>query len=212
VNKIKLHIVQIKVDYNFNFENYLHHFDNVTKSKILAYKQRKDQVVAFTSAWLKQYYLAHYLNLQPQATTIEYTKYHRPTLYIKDNKSDYKDQLVDFNIAHSGEYVVMAIIQGAIVGIDIEKIDYAINPNELSPIVFSDSEQLLVVNDNHKFFTLWTKKEALIKAHGFGFLDDYYKNTRLSLANFQETENGISLYSYQPADDYLAALCVLDRY
>lgn len=76
---------------------------------------------------------------------------------------------MDFNISHSGGYVVCALCTAARVGIDIE---------EMRPIDISDfkaqmtrgqwEEMMRSENRLEKFFTLWTQKEAVIKADGRG--------------------------------------------
>ena len=76
---------------------------------------------------------------------------------------------VDFNISHSGEYIVCAIGKEVRVGIDIE---------EIKPVDFSDFENLMTTeqwmiirNSNNplkSFFTFWAIKESIIKADGRG--------------------------------------------
>jgi 4'-phosphopantetheinyl transferase len=90
---------------------------------------------------------------------IQYTEYGRPYL-----RAD-----VDFNIAHSGKYVVCAITKGLRLGIDIEEIqpidlgDFTsqFTPEELQKIACA-------VDSYHEFYRLWTIKEAVIKADGRG--------------------------------------------
>ncbi len=76
---------------------------------------------------------------------------------------------LDFNIAHSGSYVVCAISEHCRVGIDIEKIqtqdldpfNYTLNAAELDSILSSETPYEL-------FYNTWTKKEAITKADGRG--------------------------------------------
>ena len=76
---------------------------------------------------------------------------------------------IDFNISHSGNKVVAVLANSGVVGIDIE---------ETTPIrwleyedSFSSDEWTLLCRSNEPektFFDLWTKKESLSKAYGFG--------------------------------------------
>ncbi|MDX6191915.1 4'-phosphopantetheinyl transferase superfamily protein [Flavobacterium sp. Fl-318] len=76
---------------------------------------------------------------------------------------------IDFNISHSGNFVICAIAQKAKLGIDIEVI---------TPIDFKDYNYILTAEEWQKihlsedplksFFRLWTMKESLIKAVGNG--------------------------------------------
>jgi 4'-phosphopantetheinyl transferase len=76
---------------------------------------------------------------------------------------------MDFNISHSGEYVVCALCREGRVGIDIEKIrpidvtDFQgqMTPRQWEAIVASECPE-------DTFFRLWTQKEAVIKADGGG--------------------------------------------
>lgn len=165
----------------------------------MSYRYKKDQVIAFTSELIKYYYLANFCNILPIDIKIDYTSYGRP--FIVNSK-------LDFNISHAGEYLVLAIIDSSKVGIDIEECDNSINPAELGSIVFSSVEQELIDNDINKFFKLWTKKEALIKAHGTGFGSDFYKNTRLNLDSTEFIKNGI-ICCNKVFSNYYLAVCVL---
>lgn len=90
---------------------------------------------------------------------IKLDKFQRPFLNGK----------IDFNISHSGDYVVCAVSKNNRVGIDIEKIrpinipdfEYVLTPDEL--------HQLLIDKDaTATFYKIWTQKEAVIKANGKG--------------------------------------------
>ena len=91
-------------------------------------------------------------------TNLKYTQYDRP----------FFDDLLDFNIAHSGAYILCAISITNKVGIDVE---------EIQPIPFSDFEsnftatewETIIQAENYTpFFTFWTRKEAFLKAIGKG--------------------------------------------
>jgi 4'-phosphopantetheinyl transferase len=94
---------------------------------------------------------------------IMYSIFQRPALCCQ----------VDFNISHSGNFIVCAISDESRVGIDIEKYtsinfqDYSrcMKPNEWNTI--NDSEQ-----PEYKFLDYWTKKEAVIKGNGQGLSID----------------------------------------
>ncbi|GAA4115425.1 4'-phosphopantetheinyl transferase superfamily protein [Aquimarina addita] len=91
--------------------------------------------------------------------TIKRTKYGKP--YFVDSS-------FAFNISHSGEYIVCVIStdEQEHLGIDIEKI---------KPIVIEDfsgifsSKEKKEIDNYDKFYTCWTRKEAIVKADGRGF-------------------------------------------
>ena len=90
---------------------------------------------------------------------LKYNEYGRPNLPGE----------IDFNISHSGEYVLCGIGRGLQVGVDIE---------EIKPVDFNDftnlmtSEQWNTINGSkdpqRSFFRFWAIKESIIKADGRG--------------------------------------------
>lgn len=94
---------------------------------------------------------------------VMYSVFHRPALFGG----------LDFNISHSGNYIVCAISNESRVGIDIEKYtsinfqDYSscMKPTEWTTI--NGSEQ-----PEKKFLDYWTQKEAVIKGNGQGLSID----------------------------------------
>jgi 4'-phosphopantetheinyl transferase len=76
---------------------------------------------------------------------------------------------IDFNISHSGAYVVCAISDEGRVGVDIE---------EIKPIEFDDFKETMTVaqwaeiggsaHPYTTFFSYWTQYESVIKADGRG--------------------------------------------
>jgi 4'-phosphopantetheinyl transferase len=123
---------------------------------------------------------------------LEYTKYRRP--YFKDD--------FNFNISHSGEYVVCAFSKQTTIGIDIEKI---------SEIDFHDFERTmtslqwqdiyLASEPYRSFFENWTMKESIIKADGRGL--------SIPLKEILERNN---IVSYKGIDWYLNRFRIDDNY
>jgi 4'-phosphopantetheinyl transferase len=78
-----------------------------------------------------------------------------------------------FNLSHSGDHIYLAFSPFE-VGIDAEKnnLDF-----DLQPVVdacFSGEESAMLSTEEyrHHFYTIWTRKEALLKATGEGLCDD----------------------------------------
>lgn len=67
-----------------------------------------------------------------------------------------------FSLSHSGEYVLLAV-SDAPVGADIEKI------HPVRPRLFSHMATEEELESDMDFFTLFTRKEAMMKASGLGF-------------------------------------------
>ena len=80
---------------------------------------------------------------------------------------------ISFNVSHSGSYGLIAVSPLGKVGVDIEECIPRRNLGLLIESVLTPDEQAeLTATQEHRklraFFTLWTFKEALSKAHGMG--------------------------------------------
>lgn len=92
---------------------------------------------------------------------LKYNDYNRP--FIDGN--------IDFNISHSGEYVVCAIVKNSRLGIDIEHIR-EINLNDFRNVMTKEQWKDIYSSDDkyRKFFDYWSIKESVIKADSRGLL------------------------------------------
>ncbi|WP_338356160.1 4'-phosphopantetheinyl transferase family protein [Yeosuana marina] len=122
-------------------------------------------------------------------------------LNYSPNGKPYFESDINFNISHSGNYVLCAIGKKINVGVDIE---------EIKPIQFKDFKNIMsqqqwflirnAENSTKRFFDFWVIKESVVKAAGDGLtsgLDkiwiDYsfaeYNNKKWNLNLFQIDEN-----------------------
>lgn len=79
-----------------------------------------------------------------------------------------------FNASHSGDLVVCAVARAEHVGVDVERRRDRVNVDALaarnfSPIELAAFGRIPAVQRTEAFFTVWTRKEAYIKAIGTGF-------------------------------------------
>ncbi|MFD2943344.1 4'-phosphopantetheinyl transferase family protein [Flavobacterium notoginsengisoli] len=90
---------------------------------------------------------------------IRYNKFGRPFL----------DDSIDFNISHSGKFVVCAIGKGIKLGIDIETI-VDVDFSDFKDVMTFEQWKVILESDNPKktFFKMWTIKESVIKAEAKG--------------------------------------------
>lgn len=113
--------------------------------------------------------LSRYLNKAPHEIQFFYSKLGKPYLSSSTNHST----PLQFNISHSGNYVLYAIANNVPVGIDIECFKYEMDflavakefctARELAKLSsLPCNEQCLA------FYRCWTRKEAFIKAIGQG--------------------------------------------
>jgi 4'-phosphopantetheinyl transferase len=82
---------------------------------------------------------------------------------------------ITFNLAHSGDIALIAISLGMDVGIDIEKVNPALDLVSIARRCFAPGERKRLASVSpsvmaERFFTIWTRKEAYLKGRGDGLL------------------------------------------
>ncbi|WP_161500668.1 4'-phosphopantetheinyl transferase family protein [Embleya scabrispora] len=77
---------------------------------------------------------------------------------------------LDFSISHAGERVVLAVVEGAEVGVDVERI--ATVAGILSSAELAAQGRLPARSRAVDAITRWTRKEALLKVYGLGLTVD----------------------------------------
>jgi 4'-phosphopantetheinyl transferase len=88
------------------------------------------------------------------------------------------DGNLHFNASHSGGKALIAIAPTE-VGVDIERIDSSVDLAAVARSVFAPAEIAMLRNAPERkaldvFFSLWTRKEAYLKATGRGFSSDLH--------------------------------------
>ena len=83
------------------------------------------------------------------------------------------DSTLDFNVSHSEAMAAVAIARGGRVGVDVEWHGRDTALRDLVPDVMGVRESALLATleadeFTRAFFGCWTRKEALVKAHGIG--------------------------------------------
>jgi len=111
--------------------------------------------------------LGNYLSLEPRDVELRLGPQDKPEL------ASPAIPRLEFNLSHSDEAALFAFAAGRRVGVDIERIRSRADVNGVAQEVFTPAEieKLSDAPEQEKedlFFTLWTQKEALIKAAGLG--------------------------------------------
>lgn len=107
--------------------------------------------------------LGQYFGTRPNAVPICIAEHGKP----------FVQHPLQFSVTHSGDVIAYAFCLGTKVGIDVERIDPAIDMSHLAERIFSDPELHLFRKLDHRekvgvLFATWTRKEALLKALGKG--------------------------------------------
>ncbi|MBQ0140132.1 MAG: 4'-phosphopantetheinyl transferase superfamily protein [Kurthia sp.] len=128
------------------------------QNRILKYKHWQDRQRALLGSALVRWTIRTFTNLQH--IQIARDKTGRPYLVGENHWKG------DFNLSHSGEWIVMAMTNDGHVGVDVEKIAHF--NEEVMAYVMSEAE-INLINEKSKqnrinsFYELWTKKEAIYK-------------------------------------------------
>ncbi|SKB83400.1 Phosphopantetheinyl transferase [Lachnospiraceae bacterium] len=111
------------------------------------------------------YLLSKYLKLKDDSA-LTFNEYGRPQL-----SGDYEGNCTDFSISHSDNYVVLAVSPIPI-GADIENAERITLPVLKRVLPPADYEHIEKNSDQTTRAKFWTKVEAVLKAHGTGFMLD----------------------------------------
>jgi len=141
-------------------DRYLPGFSPEITKDILRYRRWQDAQLSLLGKVLLQYGLKTYYNISD------------PETGSLPNKKPYlKGHDLHFNISHSKDLVVCAIAEYPL-GIDIEFNDPDIHDPDFTFQMTSNEFRKIQDSENKikAFFTYWTRKEAVIKAHGAGMM------------------------------------------
>lgn len=164
-----------------------------------------------------RYILGQYLQQPPNLLEFGRTERGKPFLNALNAKK------LKFNVSHSHELAVYAIMQKHEIGIDVEYLRPMPDAEQIATRFFSPHEQnaLLALPPEQRvraFFACWTRKEAFIKAIGEGLyhpLDQFSVSIALDeparliqIATNPLGTRSWTLHAFTPAPGYVAALAV----
>lgn len=112
--------------------------------------------------------LGRYTGESPSALRLETGSFGKPALDERCNP-----RRLSFNVSHSGAYALLAFGVGVHVGVDVERVRSEKEVTEVASSVLQASEyerlmSLPPLERRLAFFRAWTRKEALVKALGYG--------------------------------------------
>ena len=165
--------------------------------------------------------LGHYVQRPPQALTFSYNDYGKPALEGPNSRTP-----LFFNLSHSHNLVLYAVVYGRDLGIDIEYVRPDFARDQIAEQFFSPRENVELRALTHAqhtigFFNCWTRKEAYIKARGQGLslpLDQFDVSLTpgepavlLQTRDIPTEAARWSLQELHPGPGYIAALAVEGR-
>ncbi len=153
-----------------------------------------------TSRGLLRHMLGRYLGARPEEVPI----------CIADHGKPFVRHPLQFSVTHSADVIAYAFCLGTRVGIDVERVDPAIDMPHLAKGIFSDEELGFFRGLGHSekigmLFAMWTRKEALLKVLGKG-LTEPMRGIRLPVQPASQPQTGLvfsrshRLVQYRVAD------------
>jgi 4'-phosphopantetheinyl transferase len=164
INNSEVHIWRINIRQNLSSLNQFKALLNPAElARAGKYLQQKDHDRFIVSRGAQRIILGWYLHTPAQQLQFVLGDNKKPYLVSKDGYP------LHYNLSHSGDWIVLAIATSQ-VGTDVEFIDEAFKFQEILPDNFSKEEAAYINQEDstERFFTLWTRKEAILKATGQG--------------------------------------------
>lgn len=152
--------------------------------------------------------LAEMLQCQPHEVPVILSKHKKPVIGSAERE-------LHFSISHSGDHILIGISSKE-VGVDIEYINSAYDPGNVMQYSFNE-EEISFANDDpaktsHRFYLLWTRKEALLKATGKGLTSKLPEITAIDgkrkvAHDVIESTGNYIVSSLSIDDSYIASIC-----
>jgi 4'-phosphopantetheinyl transferase len=189
--------------------SYIDHFLSVLTpdeiNRANKYLRKEDHDSFIISRGSLRFILSKYLNISPSAIRFQPEKNHKPFI-------DYPETDIQFNLSDTHGMVMISVGREPL-GVDVEYIKPEFHYDDILPLNFNQPEiDFIRENDRLKrFFILWTRKEALLKATGIG-LTDYLPKIQSLDGEFQfngsiiSTQNNWQLSSFMPHSGYVATI------
>jgi 4'-phosphopantetheinyl transferase len=192
-----IHILWCKIDATQNFQLYLEKVPKRMQNNILRYRKREDQ-------WLQ---VLGKLLLVKGMNSLGYKGFDLNELRYTNHNRPYAEGKPDFNISHSGAYVMCALSPKQTIGIDIEA-HKDIELQDFKSILSAEEWQEVSHAKDAllQFFTYWTAKESLLKAEGSGITVELDKvHIQKTYGTFEQKNWFLQKIDFDPA--YSVHLC-----
>jgi len=215
-----VHVWRVNLDCNISDVHNMRHILSLDEqNRADRYYFKEDGEHFILTRGMLRVILSYYLDKEPSELCFSYSSYGKPNLV------DWFDKVpLRFNVSHSCGLVLCAVAQNREVGIDLERILFDIDYEQIAKQFFSPGEyaELMEIPNVEQrikaFYDCWTRKEAYIKAKGEGLslpLDQFDVSltpgepARLLRHNrFPQEVIRWSLKEIQPANGYAASLAV----
>ena len=188
--------------------------DEIARAQRLRIPQKRADFTAARTAL--RVLLAGYLGITPRQVELAYLPDGKPVLADHEMAAT-----LQFNLSHSGDWMLLALSQGIALGVDIERVRPLEGQGWALAQLFSAEERELLAalpaaQRDAAFITAWTLKEAVGKADGRG-IRAQVDSADLLRTWFSQTDAqpcrsgnlaGYQIAQFNPAEGYCAALAL----
>ncbi|MGN7205930.1 4'-phosphopantetheinyl transferase family protein [Pedobacter sp. SAFR-022] len=159
----------------------------------------KDRINYLVRAYYVRRILSCFVPEAPEALQISRIGNKKPAL-----------ENIHFNVSHSQGYVVI-VVNSRPIGVDLEYIDPRFDFDLVLEQCFNDEEQAFVNEGNRRinFYSLWTRKEAVLKATGEG-LTNVLRSINCLDNSIRRHDHLYNVNSFYFDEQYLLSLAALD--
>ena len=181
------------------------------------FRFERDQRRYLVTRALARTVLSRYHAVQPEDWVFSAGPRGRPQISVPR-----LEPALEFNIAHSGDLVMLGVTSGRTLGVDAESLTVRDHDIEGLDRYFAAEERAALLSlpaaaRQRRFFELWTLKESYIKARGMGLaiaLDAFRfelagdEGLRLHMRpELGDSSQHWRLWQLAPRPDYVAAVC-----
>jgi 4'-phosphopantetheinyl transferase len=203
-----LHLYRVKIsDHLSNVEDYARLLDAAELGRAARYHHKRDEYRFIVSRAVLRSVLSKKILSEPRDIRFDLSSGKKPYLACPVHAD------VQFNVAHSGEYILIAVAK-LFVGADVEFIDREFDISSVMKFAFSNNEIEYITNAvsaSLAFYTIWSRKEALLKGSGKGITEDLSGTSCLDGINKVESEvigsdSDWSVRSFMVAPGYVGTI------
>ncbi|RJQ44370.1 MAG: 4'-phosphopantetheinyl transferase superfamily protein [Nitrospiraceae bacterium] len=173
------------------------------RSERFHFQKDRDHFIA--SRGLLRMMLSRYLGMEPYALRFCTGTQGKPSLLKEIGGKE-----IRFSVSHSRDLALFAFTRHMEIGVDLEYIRHDFSTESIPEQVFSQNEfdvlnELPLHERQKKFFSIWVRKEALLKALGTGLSHNMNQYDVIS----DQANPSWSLRNIDAADDYAGAIAVM---
>jgi 4'-phosphopantetheinyl transferase len=186
-----------KSDFSLLYPALEKHFNNDDLLKAGRLRNTDDRSVTLTCYTLLRHILSGLLKIKPEEISYFINSHGKPEI---------KNSSLHFNLSHSKDAFAIAISESVNVGVDLEKQNIDLNYKAIVKRFFSEAESKYILFPEEqsldRFFLLWTRKEAFLKAIGTGIISDLSHVEVFRPVNPMDKKVIDPLSEFSVSDDY----------